>query len=242
MNLNSTLGGTATLNTDYTHTALSPTSVTIPAGQTSATATFSITTQTDTDVEGTETITVSGSASGFTVNPATLSIVDDDKPSVSSVALVSTGPYKAGDTVRARVTFSEAVDVTGSPVLQMRFASNYGLKNMALDTTKSLTNTTTLDFTYRVRPPNISTQGIAFYANRLTLPQGAAIRRAGTTVDADLAYRKVDHDDSHKVDALTPPLTRLSAFRSEVVLHYHPNLVYAAPPEVLDTGSVPGAG
>lgn len=185
---------------------------------------------------------MSGSASGFTVNPATLSIVDDDKPSVSSVALVSTGPYKAGDTVRARVTFSEAVDVTGSPVLQMRFASNYGLKNMALDTTKSLTNTTTLDFTYRVRPPNISTQGIAFYANRLTLPQGAAIRRAGTTVDADLAYRKVDHDDSHKVDALTPPLTRLSAFRSEVVLHYHPNLVYAAPPEVLDTGSVPGAG
>ena len=61
-------------------------------------------------------------------------------------------------------------------------------------------------------------------------------------MDADLAYRRVDHDSDHKVDALTPPLGSLSAFRSEVVLHYHPNLVYAAPPEVLDIGSVPGAG
>ena len=241
--LNSALGGTATLNTDYSvTTALSPTSITIPAGQSSATASFSITTQTDTDVEGTETVVVSGSASGFTVNPATVSLVDDERPSITSVALVSTGPYKAGDTVRARVTFSEAVDVTGSPVLQLRFASNYGRKNMAFDTTKSLTNTTTLEFTYTVRPPNISTQGIAFYANQLTLPAGAAIRRTGTTVEADLAHARVDHNADHKVDALTPPLTRVSAFRSEVVLHYHPNLIWAAPPETLDANSVPAAG
>ena len=244
--LNSALGGTATSGSgnDYTHTALSGTTITIPAGQTGATATvtFSVTPQQDTDAEGTETIQVSGTLTGFTVNAASVSLVDDERPHVDSVALVSTGPYRAGDTVRARVTFSEAVDVSGSPALQLRFAPNYGRKNMTFDATRSATNTTTLEFTYTVRRPNISTQGIAFYANQLTLPSGASIRRTGTTVDADLAHARVDHNADHKVDALTPPLTRVSAFRSEVVLHYHPNLVYAAPPEVLDVNSVPGGG
>lgn len=125
-----------------------------------------------------------GAAAGFTVNSATLNLVDGDRPSVSSVQIVSTpaanGTYKAGDTVRARVTFSEAVDVTGCPSLQIQFASNFGRKNLALDTTKTQTATTMLEFAYRIRPPNIPTQGIAFYANRLTLPQGAGIEPSRT--------------------------------------------------------------
>ena len=243
--LNGTLGGTATAGSgnDYTHTALSATSITIPAGQTSGstTVTFNVTPIQDTTVEGTETIQVTGSATGFTVNPARINLTDDDRPSIASVALVSTPPYKLGDTVRARVTFNEAVDVNGSPVLQLRFATNYGRKDMTFDTTRSTTNTTTLEFTYTVRMPDLSTDGIAFYANQLRLPQGATIRRTGTTVDADLAYSKVDHNPSHTVDALAPPLTRIAAFRSEVVLYYHPNLVWSAPPEVLDTDSIPDA-
>ena len=49
-------------------------------------------------------------------------------PAVSSVALVSTpaagqnSTYKQGDTVRARVTFAAAVDVTGSPLLKLQLA------------------------------------------------------------------------------------------------------------------------
>ena len=58
-------------------------------------------------------------------------------PTVSGVALVSTPTadvdgndtnetYKSGDTVRARVTFSAPVDVTGGPVLKLQLAENSG--------------------------------------------------------------------------------------------------------------------
>ncbi|MYI67987.1 MAG: hypothetical protein F4103_04240, partial [Boseongicola sp. SB0673_bin_14] len=80
-------------------------------------------------------------------------------PAVNSVALVSTptvdadgngtnDTYKPGDTVRAQVTFDQAVDVTGSPVLKLKLAGNSSERTMAFDTSRSRTNTTTLEFTY----------------------------------------------------------------------------------------------
>ena len=109
---------------------------------------------------------------------------------VSSVTLVSTPTvdadrdgtnetYTPGDVVRARVTFNAAVDVTGSPVLALRFHLYGGKKFMTFDTGRSRTNTTTLEFTYTVAAGDLSTQGIAIFSNELSVGAGASIRRRG---------------------------------------------------------------
>ena len=139
----------------------------------------------------------------------------EGRTKVSTVALVSTPTvdadgddtnetYKVGDVVRARVTFNGAVDVVGSPVLKLRLDSESGEKSMTFDTSRSRTDTTTLEFTWTVEAGDLSTQGIAFYANELSMGANAGIRAAGTQVDALLAFAKVDHDASHKVDGVAP--------------------------------------
>ena len=143
--------------------------------------------------------------------------VDGTQLKVSAVALVSTptvdadgdgtnDTYKPGDTVRARVTFNSAVDVTGSPVLKLQFAETYGEKTMTFDTARGRTNTTTLEFTYTVVAGNLSTQGIAFLANKLSVGQGASILGALAETAVDLSFAKVDHDPGHKVDGVKPRL------------------------------------
>ena len=142
---------------------------------------------------------------------------------VSSVALVSTPTvdadgdntnetYKPGDVVRAQVTFNAAVDVTGSPVLALRLRPDGGKKNMTFDTGRSRTNTATLEFTYTVAAGDLSTQGIAFFANELSVGTAASIRRAGTTEDAILNFAKVGHDADHKVDGVKPALIATDPF------------------------------
>ena len=140
-------------------------------------------------------------------------------PTVSSVALVSTPTvdvngdgtaetYKPGDAVRATVTFSAAVDVAGSPVLMMRFDPSFGKKGMTFDATPGRTSVTELFFDYTVLKGDLSTQGIAFYANELIAGTEVTITAAGTTTEASLDFAKVDHDADHKVDGRAPTLTR----------------------------------
>ena len=86
VNLNSVLGGTATAGGDYTHTALSASSITIPIGSFvgSSTVTFDVTPIQDPAYEGKETIQVLGSTpvAGLTVNAATLDMNDADVPRI----------------------------------------------------------------------------------------------------------------------------------------------------------------
>ena len=84
---------------------------------------------------------------------------------VTSVELVSTpaagqnDTYKQGDTVRARVTFDDAVDVTGDPVLKLQLDPDGGEKSMTFDASKGRTNVTALEFgTYiqNCAPPKLT--------------------------------------------------------------------------------------
>ena len=68
--------GTATSGTDFA--TVSDFALTIPAKATSGEAMFSLTPADDEVAEGEETLTVSGSASGLTVDPATVKITDND--------------------------------------------------------------------------------------------------------------------------------------------------------------------
>ena len=122
-------------------------------------------------------------------------------PSVTGVA-VSSRPadgdtYALGETVRVRVTFSEAVVVTGSPRLKIDMDPAYWGDKWAVY--ESGSGTTELVFTYQVVEPNLSTQGIAVLANTLQA-NGGAIKSAATEVDANLPHDGLDHDPAHKVD------------------------------------------
>ena len=76
-----TLGGTATVTSDYT---LSDTSLTLTAGETSVTAT--VTAVQDTIDEPDETVIVSASNGGTAIGSATVTITDDDANSAPTVA------------------------------------------------------------------------------------------------------------------------------------------------------------
>ena len=69
-------GGTATSGTDYA--AVSDFAVTIPKETASGTGTFTLTPTQDTIAEGDETIDVTGTADGFTVTKAEVTLTDDE--------------------------------------------------------------------------------------------------------------------------------------------------------------------
>ena len=132
-------------------------------------------------------------------------------PSVTGVSVVSdaggddTGDdtYGAGDVIRVRLGFSEAVAVTGSPRLKIDMDPAHWGEKWARYADGG--GTDALTFTHEVVEPNISTRGIAVLANTLQA-NGGAIRSAATEVHADLSHAGLDHDPDHKVDwTLTPP-------------------------------------
>ena len=121
-------------------------------------------------------------------------------PAVSSVALTSIPiiAYGIGEAVEATVTFSAAVDITGSPQLELDFA---GTAKAASCTTA--TNTTTMVCSYTVAVGDVAAGGVAIAADKLT---GGTIRATGTTITADLTHAAVAIDAGHKVDGIRPTL------------------------------------
>ena len=136
-------------------------------------------------------------------------------PSVTGVAITSNAgahnTYLLGETLRIRLTFSEAVTVTGTPHLTIDMdPADWGAKRA---TYASGSGTTGLTFTYQVAEPNYSPQGIAVIANTLAL-SGGAIRSTATGADALLAHAGLNHDANHKVD-WTPGLSVADAEAEE---------------------------
>ena len=138
-----------------------------------------------------------------------LNIHGDTNPGVTGVELVSNAgsdrTYGLGEEIRVRLTYSEAVTVTGTPRLKIKMDPNFG-EFWAVYASGS--GTKTLQFAYTVASPNRSTQGIAVLENTLEL-NGGTLKFTGET-DAPLAHAGLDHDDEHKVDhtlASAPPPT-----------------------------------
>ena len=96
-------GDSAVSGTDYTSVAGFV--LTIPARQTTGTATFTLTPDDDEVAEGVEEITVRGTASGLTVDDATLTLNDDDQASDSiSLSLNPASVSEQDGTSTVRVT------------------------------------------------------------------------------------------------------------------------------------------
>ena len=124
-------------------------------------------------------------------------------PDVSSVALTSApgadNTYGIGDAVEATVTFDAAVDIAGTPQLELDFN---GTAKAAACTTA--TNTTTMVCSYTVVVGDSAPNGVGIAANKLT---GGTIYATGsTTTSADLTHSVVAIDTGHKVDGIRPTL------------------------------------
>ena len=114
VNLDSTLGGTADRGTgttdDYTSSGL-PSSVTIAAGQSKGEATGLTINPTDNSTsDGARTITLGGTVSGFTVNDATMNLIDEELPKIT-LTVVDNSDDSTVTSVSEAVTTAKTVKI-----------------------------------------------------------------------------------------------------------------------------------
>ena len=143
--VNVTLAAATAQTADFT--PVQPFNVTIPASARSGTATFQFTPNDDTSMEGSETVTVSGTttASGITtVNPDTLTIIDNDAPP---------------DTIELSVNPASVAENAGATGIMVTAAFPQGSATLSTPTVVNVTlaaaTAQTADFT-PVQPFNVT--------------------------------------------------------------------------------------
>ena len=156
------------------------------------------------------TITWTGTSLSWSASDSiALRITDDSTPvtiapDVSSVEFTSTPPnpaYAIGGVVETTVNFSAAVDITGTPQLELDFAGT----PIAIDCV-AVTNTTWMGCSYEVVAGDSAPNGVAIAADKLTLNGGTITATGSTTITADLAHAAVAIDAAHTVDGIRPTL------------------------------------
>ena len=175
--VNVTLAAATAQTADFT--PVQPFNVTIPASAGSGTATFQFTPNDDTSMEGSETITVSGTtaASGITtVNPATLTIIDNDTPNNPPTGQPRiTGTARVSQTLTAVTTDIQDVDGLGDFAYQWK-ADGTDIAG-AMDSSYTLTND---ELGKRITVTVSFTDGIGTEETVTSQPT-AAVRDAVTT-------------------------------------------------------------
>ena len=140
--------------------------------------------------------------------------VTTDEPAAGVTAALVSDPgddatYAAGDTVRVRLTFFEAVEVDttqGTPRLKLDLDSDGG-SGERWAAYEGGTGTTELTFAYVASSGDMSADGVAVLADTLE-PNGGAIKSVATGTAASLGHAGLDHDPAHRVDAEPPRLLR----------------------------------
>ena len=129
--------------------------------------------------------------------------VDITDPQVSAVAFSSTGPYKAGSNIDAKLTMSEAITVVGTPQLTLVVGSTEKTANY-----NSGSGTSALIFRYTVLTGDTDTDGVAVKANSLTLNGGTMQDSVGNA--ATLTHTTANGGSSHSVDTTAPTVSALA--------------------------------
>ncbi len=163
--------------------------------------------------------------------PVTNETPDTTPPAVSSLA-ISSDPgsdrtYAAGDEIQVTMTFSETVEVRGTPQLSLELGG--GSRAAAYE---GGTGTAALVFAYEVADGESDTDGVGVEADSLT---GGTIRDAADN-DAVPDHDALAADADHKVDGIKPRLAasgRAAANGTSLTLTYN---------EPLDGSSTPDAG
>ncbi len=135
--------------------------------------------------------------------------VDGTAPTIATngISITSTAPsnntYTKGDAIQATVTFSENVDVTGTPQLTLKIGT--ADKNAAYT---SGSGTTALVFEYTVVASDVDADGIEIRADKLALNGGTIKDAAGNA--ATLTYNALSAQASHKVDGTIPSINSIA--------------------------------
>ena len=166
----------------------------------------------------------------FTVR---LQDVDDTDPTVSSLA-ISSDPgtdrtYAEGEQIRVTVTFSETVEVEGTPQLRLRVGNRPRTAGYLRGT-----GTAALVFGYEVADGDEDTDGVSIEAGRIALNGGMIKDEAENA--GELAHGAVAAQAAHKVDGVKP---QLAVSGGAVVNGTTLTLTYG---EALDGGSRPASG
>ena len=163
--------------------------------------------------------------------PVTNETPDTTAPTVSKLEITSNPgtdrTYTAGDDIQVTVTFSETVEVTGTPRLQIELGGGSRTANY-----QGGSGTAALVFEYEVAGGESDTDGVGVEADSLS---GGTIRDEARN-NAELDHDGVAADAGHQVDGVRP---RLAASGEAVVNGTTLTLTYD---EALDIGSAPGAG
>ena len=149
-------------------------------------------------------------------------VVDKTAPTVSSIALTSTGPYGVGDVITVAITFSEKVTVTVSgttaPGITVEMGTSTGGNTRTASVAASATAKTTHDFNLTVTTADSNDSdgiriGVASIASfrGIALYNGTINDEAGNAyVSAELPRTLATPQSAHKVDITAPTI---SSFR-----------------------------
>ena len=151
-------------------------------------------------------------------------------PSVTDVAFSSDAgagrTYARGETIRVTVTFSEAVNVTGTPRVKIDLSSVTGDEKWADYAGGS--GTKTLEFAYTVAQGDASSAGVAVLANTLALNNGTIESATAAGESATLAHADLAHDPNHRVETTPPTLSTALVSGTMLRLIFNENLGAAA--------------
>ena len=162
----------------------------------------------DAGIEDEVTVTVTAGAVVDGLNNGNLQAsaafsVDTKAPTVNSLEITSNPgtdrTYAAEDEIQVTVTFSETVEVTGTPRLQLELGG--GVRTAAY---RSGTGTAALVFAYEVAYGERDADGVSIEADSLSRNGGTIQDEADN--DAVLDHDGLAADAGHKVDAVKPEL------------------------------------
>lgn len=166
------------------------------------------------DVSGnaaTLTIPIGATSGSLASNQAL--VVDGVAPTVSSVSsTMSTGSYRAGQTVSIQVVFSESVSVTGTPQLTLETGVSDAVVNYV-----GGSGTTTLNFTYNILAGHTSADLDYISTTALALNGGSITDSAGNSATVTLATpgaaNSLGSNAAIVIDTTVPTITSVSSTR-----------------------------
>ena len=161
--------------------------------------------------------------------PVTNETPDTTPPEVESLGITSNPgsdrTYAAEDEIEVTVTFSETVEVEGTPQLRLRVGSRTRTGGYLRGT-----GTAALVFAYEVADGDEDTDGVSIEAGRIALNGGTIEDEAENA--AELAHGAVAAQARQKVDGVRPAFVGAAVDGSSLTLSYG---------EALDGGSRPAA-
>ena len=169
-------------------------------------------------------------AEALSREPVTNDTPDTTSPTVSSLAITSNPgsdqTYASGDEIEVTVTFSETVEVEGTPQLRLRVGTRTRTAGYLRGT-----GTAALVFNYEVADGEEDTGGVSIEAGRIAPNRGTIEDEAENA--AELDHEALAAQAGHKVDGVRPSLLSAAVDGSSLALTYG---------EALDGGSRPASG